>query len=433
MIIKHSAKKSVFIKLFAMILCIGMVFSLTNHTVYAEETIESAKKKKEELSSKKNDLKGQLSELESDAAKKEEYQKTLEDQIDVVLDEIRNTETEIELLDEQIADLEEKMRQAEAEMGDTINLFHQRIIAIYMSGGNSQMGTLEVLLNAESLHDFTLKSQMIETVNEHDGLIVERIEKYLKDTEADRNALKEAQESLALTKKALDTQKAELSHYLAENEKALNEVISQKLAAADQIQNLERDEDEIQRQINELIEAEKKRQEEEAARKAEEAKNAANSGGNDDDYTAPPSGGTNTSSSGWVWPLQGAPTVTSHYGGRWGTTHRGIDISSGGNYNVVASRSGTVIDAIRNAEDYKYTGGMWQFGYYVTIYHDGEFTTRYAHMSKVFVSKGDYVEAGQVLGIEGKTGQVTGTHLHFEVHRYGERIDPWPYIKGARP
>lgn len=425
--IKHSAKKSGLIKILSLIICVGMVISLGNINVNAEETIASAQKKKDELADKKKGLKEQLENLESDAAKKEEYQRTLETQIDVVVEEINNTRTEIELLDEQISDLELKMQQAEAEMGDTINLFYQRITAIYMSGGNNQMSTLEVLLNAESLHDFTLKSQMMETVNEHDTMIVDRIKQYLKDTEADRNALKEAQESLALTKKALDAQNAELSHYLIENEKALGEVISQKLAAAGQIENLERDEEEIQKQINEMVAAEKKRQEEEAAKKAAQQ----SSGGSSDDggsYT--PSGGSNTSSSGgWIWPLKGAYTVTSGFGGRWGTTHRGIDISSGGNYEVVASRSGTVIDAIRNAEDYKYTGGMWQYGYYVTIYHDGEFTTRYAHMSRVFVNKGDYIEAGQVIGIEGATGEVTGRHLHFEIHRYGERIDPWPYIK----
>ena len=62
------------------------------------------------------------------------------------------------------------------------------------------------------------------------------------------------------------------------------------------------------------------------------------------------------------------------------------------------------------------------------IYHNGTYTTRYAHMSSLIVSAGQYVEKGQIIGYEGATGNVTGPHLHFEVYQNGTRVDPMQFL-----
>ena len=88
----------------------------------------------------------------------------------------------------------------------------------------------------------------------------------------------------------------------------------------------------------------------------------------------------------------------------------------------MAAESGTVIEA----NNYDSWGYSW--GYYVLIYHNGTYTTRYAHMSSLIVSAGQYVEKGQIIGYEGATGNVTGPHLHFEVYQNGTRVDPMQFL-----
>jgi murein DD-endopeptidase MepM/ murein hydrolase activator NlpD len=68
---------------------------------------------------------------------------------------------------------------------------------------------------------------------------------------------------------------------------------------------------------------------------------------------------------------------------------------------------------------------LWStYGNIVIIDHGMGVTTRYAHMSKVRVRRGDFVAAGARIGDIGATGRVTGAHLHFEVRYHGEPIDP---------
>jgi murein DD-endopeptidase MepM/ murein hydrolase activator NlpD len=78
------------------------------------------------------------------------------------------------------------------------------------------------------------------------------------------------------------------------------------------------------------------------------------------------------------------------------------------------------------------TGGC---GWYVDVLHAGNVITRYCHMGRQpYVSIGDEVVVGQVLGVVGSTGHSSGPHLHFEVHVNGDRssagaIDPVPFMR----
>ena len=63
-------------------------------------------------------------------------------------------------------------------------------------------------------------------------------------------------------------------------------------------------------------------------------------------------------------------------------------------------------------------------GRYVMVKHSGNLTTAYAHMSRMLVRVGTRVSAGQVIGYVGSTGLSTGPHLHYEVYRNGQAINP---------
>lgn len=113
--------------------------------------------------------------------------------------------------------------------------------------------------------------------------------------------------------------------------------------------------------------------------------------------------------------------VSSNYGARWGRTHEGIDIAVSTGSEVLAAECGTVCYVSENA------GG---YGKYIEIDHGNGMKTAYAHLSKILVTKGSTVSAGDKIALSGNTGNSTGPHLHFEIINNGKRIDPKPYING---
>lgn len=76
----------------------------------------------------------------------------------------------------------------------------------------------------------------------------------------------------------------------------------------------------------------------------------------------------------------------------------------------------------------------WSGGYgrMVEVEHDGGFSTRYAHLSRITVKVGDEVKLGDVVGRTGSSGRSTGPHLHYEVRRNGNAIDPVRFLKVGR-
>jgi murein DD-endopeptidase MepM/ murein hydrolase activator NlpD len=110
-------------------------------------------------------------------------------------------------------------------------------------------------------------------------------------------------------------------------------------------------------------------------------------------------------------PVQGR--VTSNFGPRRYRIHKGTDIDLETGDTIICAFDGVV----RVAE---YSGG---YGNVVVVRHFNGLETIYAHLSKMEVRPGTPVEAGSLLGLGGRTGRATGSHLHFEVRYMGLAID----------
>lgn len=117
------------------------------------------------------------------------------------------------------------------------------------------------------------------------------------------------------------------------------------------------------------------------------------------------------------WPAVGG-VITSKQGMRWGAYHKGIDIAGVSNRTISAADNGVVTEAGRD-------GG---YGNKVVIDHNNGYKTTYAHLSSIKVSVGQTVRSGQAIGIMGTTGDSTGVHLHFEVHKNGSLQNPLNYV-----
>ncbi|GAA2379893.1 hypothetical protein Cme02nite_16750 [Catellatospora methionotrophica] len=122
----------------------------------------------------------------------------------------------------------------------------------------------------------------------------------------------------------------------------------------------------------------------------------------------------------WGSPMPGAQ-VTSCFGQRWGVLHAGVDLAEPAGTPIRAVGPGTVFSS-----GWAYSG----YGISVVVDHGDGYFTHYAHMSRDAVKVGQKVKAGDLLGYEGSTGDSTGPHLHFEVHKgMWNQIEPSAWLK----
>lgn len=117
----------------------------------------------------------------------------------------------------------------------------------------------------------------------------------------------------------------------------------------------------------------------------------------------------------FIWPVGGS--LTQYYA--W--YHSGIDIANRSAPGIAAADGGTVVMA-----GWPDGGG---FGNRVVLDHGNGYRSLYAHLSNVYVSVGETVSRGQLIGQMGSTGRSTGTHLHLEIHYKGVPLNPLAILK----
>ena len=124
------------------------------------------------------------------------------------------------------------------------------------------------------------------------------------------------------------------------------------------------------------------------------------------------------------WPLDETGYITRGQvkaGGR-DEAHPGIDIAVSLGSLVRASGGAAVLQAGEDPE----------YGFFVLLDHPGEYQTMYGHLSRILVTQGATVSAGEVIGLSGNTGRSTAPHLHFEIRQRGSSLDPMTMVKEGR-
>ena len=119
----------------------------------------------------------------------------------------------------------------------------------------------------------------------------------------------------------------------------------------------------------------------------------------------------------FVWPVSEG-RISSYFGSRWGRPHDAIDIACKIGTPVYAAESGKIIFAKRFAG----------YGNLIVVKHRDNYFTAYAHNNNILVHNGQKVKRSQQIGVVGRTGHATGPHLHFEVHKGTEAVDPLQFF-----
>ena len=372
------------------IICIilSIVFCVNSSIAMATST------KEQQLKDKQN----QISNTQSKIKQNEKEQKNVLTQIGELDNSINNTELQISQAQKEIADLEESIeitkediKVSQEEYDKNYELRKSRMVAYYK---NSTLSLEESVSKIEDEPDKMYLEKAIERVVNYDTELINELERQRLALEEKKKKLERQTTDLANLKADLEVKLASLSDTKTRRESYLTVLENDHAALEKSIDAMKQEADRLTAEI---------RAAQEAAAKANKT-SATYTGGK------------------MNWPLPGSYTITSPFGNRLHPVlkvyklHTGVDIA-GNSCNgkpVVAAADGVVIVA-------KYSTS---YGNYVVIDHGGGITTLYAHSSKLEVSVGQKVKAGQEIMKVGTTGYSTGPHLHFEVRENGTYVDP---------
>lgn len=399
----------------------------TGTTVSTHATTQSELEEKlENLQKEQKKYEGLLADIKDDISKEREYQKTLDEQIQTTEeyirtlvslmndydDEILGLENEISTLEGEISDLQELIDNQRVEISENIELYEQRLRALYLSGNDS---VASIILGANDFFDMLMKIELVTRMARYNNTLIQGLvdlkdsyesnqlvlEDKVKEREGAIADIENKKADVALLKADWDSQLDDLNKLYEETDDYIEELKAQRDKYSDKIDDLDDEAEKVEEEIQKLIrEAERK------------------------NYMGDLAEGS------FLWPVPGYYRVSSEYGYRWGTLHKGIDISSSGikGAEITAANSGEVIfvynSCTHNYGKSKSCGCGGGYGNYCIVDHGGGYTTLYGHATEIIVKVGDKVTTGDVLGYVGSTGYSTGWHLHFEIRVDGTAKNP---------
>lgn len=348
--------------------------------VSAEDKISSMRNQINELENQQKNLNSKLSSLKNDINSKKEYRMTIMEQVNAVQSQINIEDEKISVLSQEISEKQAKIDESQQEINTKIVDLGERLKAIYKAG---DVPELAIFLNVKNFDDLLDKADMIQKLSKYDSELIEGLKRNIAYVNEEKEIIERNRQEVESAKGTLDSKRQELSNLQQENERIITELQSQETGLRKQISANEARKKSLQ---NKISQSGKKQFSGEGYRKGR-----------------------------YTWPVPGYGRLSSDWGGK--RRHNGIDIPAPKGTPIVAAADGVVVAT--NSSGY---GSGW--GYYVKISHGNGYETMYAHLSKVLVSPGQTVKAGQEIGKMGSTGRSTGSHLHFGTSKNGKWYNP---------
>ncbi|MBP1575652.1 MAG: peptidoglycan DD-metalloendopeptidase family protein [Oscillospiraceae bacterium] len=344
------------------------------------------------------DYNNKITSIKDDKKKQQAIANTIDEKISITQKAIDVGLQKIQLTNKYIFDKKQEIAGKEKDIEETLQLFRDRVRAIYMTGGYSDnANSLIMLFSSSSVSEFLTRSEYLERIAEHDKQIVSELRDELLKLEEEKAVLEEEKAVLEEEKAALEKEQAELEKQLKEAKNSIQDLSVMQKEYEANYEELSAMQKQIQAELLDIY-------------KNLNTSNEAYVGGE------------------MMWPVPGYSKISSYYGWRFNNTdfHTGIDITGSGVHGapVVAANTGTVV----HTKTCPYNGYSYGYGTYIIVDHGGGITTLYAHLSAIDCKVGDIVVMGEQIGRVGNTGWSTGAHLHFEVRIDGESVNPISYV-----
>nr|WP_214778938.1 M23 family metallopeptidase [Exiguobacterium sp. s22] len=410
------------LKKFAATVTLGALLIGGTSPTYAASLTEKQKKVQEQRqknSSEQSKANSSIQSREQAISKEQQEINKLDAELQDVINDVAQKKAEIRATEEKIKKLQAQIKKYEAKMKKQEELMKDRMATMQKNGGSS-VNWAEFIFGSKDFGDLITRMITAGTIQENDQQIFEEYEA-TKDKLAKAQAeLKAERDSLVKQKEELEKRQKELDQKMKERAAKIKKLEAEKVKFESKLMSLKEMEDTLKAQekaIQSEIEAQR-RAEEEARRAAAAAAAAKKQQGSS----------SNSGSSATAAPVSSAPAsggmfqrpANGRFSQGWGPAsgsngysfHNGLDIAGPVGTPIYAAQTGTVLRA----------GWGGAYGNHVMIAHviNGQvWTTVYAHMSSVSVSAGQRVTQGQNIGALGSTGNSTGPHLHFEIHRGG--------------
>lgn len=365
------------LKLFAFFTCLVLIFTalpLATPANAEEETIEDLYKKLKDLSSQQKEWDAMIDAAEEDIQAETQKIEYLNVQISLLEDKISVLNQIIEDLEYDISVLEAKLLRSEDELTEYYKIYYGRVRANYEAG---QTSYLEVLLGAGSFSDYLTRLDVAEQIMQYDNNLIDAMGNKIAEIDANKTEVEATKAENQTAKDSLAAEQESLKSARAQSDALVTQLGSEIDDYEAKKDEAEAAKEELNKRLDELIKAQ-----------------------------------TGLVDGAFMWPVPGSTIITSPFGYRsdpfTGATkwHSGIDIGTRMGTDLHAANGGTVVGV-----SYEYSGG-----YYIVIDHGGGYSSRYFHLSAQYVTVGETVSRGEVIGKTGMSGAaVTGPHLHFEM------------------
>ena len=411
-------------RLVCIILAVVMVLSLVAYALTLVVGAASSKeilKELEALRAEQSEIKAKSDALEASIEQNQSKTQTLvqqkadlDQQMEITRTTINNLHAQVQQYSLLIAEKQKELEAAQDAEAQLQEQYRTRLRSMEETGSVSYWS---ILFQASSFSDLLDRVDMIREIAKSDQLILKQLAEATAAVERERTELEQQRQELEQTEQELNEQQTLQEQQREESNKMILQMQVEYAALSEDYKAAEAAEDELRETIKRTETAYfNALSKEEAARIA--AQNKANNN------KANPNSAGATATGGFLFPLAWSNGVTCAYGPRthpiygYQSNHTGVDLGSGMNTEIYATKSGTV-----TASSYGEANG-----YYTTINHGDGYSSLYAHMVSNEVSVGDYVTQGQVIGHVGLSGWTTGAHLHFEILYNGSNVNPMNYI-----
>ena len=384
--------RKIIIALIITCLCLPQVVNAAAKKQTIDAQIAAEEKKRSDLAKQVQNYKNQIKQMGAKVEGLLTKVNTLQQDESMARQELTVLELQNQKIQENISILDSNMKNEQAKINELSHQMEDRILDIYKYGQSGQMRTL---FASRSVFEAVETAHILKLVNKRDEEILSQLQSRLQNLDMSKQTMDDQQSRLKEKTQAVQDQRDKYNQNIKETNSFIKSIQRQKELAEKAVKEAE----DAQKAAGAMI-AKLQRQKQ-----------------NQKDYL--PSG----KGSKFNWPVRGK--ISSPFGSRIHPilkrkiTHTGIDIAAPNGTPVKAPAAGEVI----------YDGWLRGYGRVVVLNHGKGYSTLYAHLSASLVKEGQEVKEGAVIGRVGKTGNVTGYHLHFEVRIYGTPADPMKYLK----